>query len=316
MAGINRDPEVVKRQESAARRAAEDAEASRLDDELSDLAARAAAAAGVDAADQSRYTSLQREPSVGEGSRIKVSLGGLSATAAAAAGRPAAATEPLSAVDIPGAISTKRSRFDLETEAADLPNGARAGSLSMMRGPLPGTALSNLDRIVAEDSRIKQAAASRVSNVSRFDRPAPTVGGLAGGRHVAALPALEISGGKEADDDRWLLPGIVVKVLNKRVGEGRYYKAKGVVTEVQGDGFVAVVKLIDGGGVLKVDQADLQTVVPSQGGAVLIVHGRWRGERGVLLDIREEKFVASLQLARNGTVLESVEYEDFSKAAD
>ena len=35
-----------------------------------------------------------------------------------------------------------------------------------------------------------------------------------------------------ARKDHWLTEGIVVKVMNKKLGGGKYYKAKGVVKEV------------------------------------------------------------------------------------
>ena len=39
-------------------------------------------------------------------------------------------------------------------------------------------------------------------------------------------------GALAARKDHWLTKGIVVKVMNKKLGDGKYYKAKGVVKEV------------------------------------------------------------------------------------
>lgn len=51
----------------------------------------------------------------------------------------------------------------------------------------------------------------------------------------AATSSSKTSGGSDgggARKDYWLSPGLVVKVMNKKVGEGRFYKAKGTVLEV------------------------------------------------------------------------------------
>eukprot|EP00668_Euglena_longa_P011993 GGOE01014416.1.p1 GENE.GGOE01014416.1~~GGOE01014416.1.p1 ORF type:complete len:469 (-),score=162.75 GGOE01014416.1:162-1403(-) len=115
--------------------------------------------------------------------------------------------------------------------------------------------------------------------------------------------------------DYWLHPNIVVKVLNKKVGQGKYYKQKGVVLEVV-DHYVAKVKMLDTDGSLKVDQEELETVVPQLGGKVLLVNGAYRGEVGTLQAVNTEKFAADVlitQGTKRGLLVQGVEYEDFSK---
>ena len=175
--------------------------------------------------------------------------------------------------------------------------------------------MTNLDRLVADDSRLRQqhsTAIARAAVPSRFDRPAPTVGGISGGRPAATHAPTE----GDADATPWLLPGIIVKVLNERVGDGRFYKGKAVVVEVTGDGFVGVLRMLDGGTILKVDQADLQTVVPRHGGMACFVRGPHRGTRAELTDIDVAAFNASLRLIDSGgAIVRGVEYEDFSRLA-
>ena len=48
------------------------------------------------------------------------------------------------------------------------------------------------------------------------------------------------------------------------------------------------------------------------GGAVLVLNGPGRGERGSLLSLNVDKFCAEVRLA-SGRVLPAVEYEDVSK---
>ena len=85
-------------------------------------------------------------------------------------------------------------------------------------------------------------------------------------------------------EDAWLASGIIVKVLNKKVGAGKYYKKKGEVVRIEDD-YVATVELrLSSGKVakLKVDQDDLETVVPAIERKVKVLAGKHRGSVGVL----------------------------------
>ena len=56
---------------------------------------------------------------------------------------------------------------------------------------------------------------------------------------------------------------IVIKIITKKLGD-KYYKKKGVVVEVKAK-YTAVVKLLDSGEKLKLDQTHLETVLPAIG---------------------------------------------------
>ncbi|XP_059181775.1 DNA/RNA-binding protein KIN17 [Centropristis striata] len=115
--------------------------------------------------------------------------------------------------------------------------------------------------------------------------------------------------------DHWLQPNIVVKVVTKRLGE-RYHKKKAVITEVR-DKYGAVVKLIDSGDKLKLDQNHLETVIPAPGKRVLILNGAYRDTEALLEGIDEKNFSATLTLdsgQQKGKRVD-VAYEDFSKLA-
>lgn len=94
--------------------------------------------------------------------------------------------------------------------------------------------------------------------------------------------------------DHWLTRGIVVKVVNKKVGGGAYYKQKGVVTAVE-DKFCATVELLQSGDVLRLDQDDLETVIPKVGRSVKVVNGVGRGSVAELLAISVDDFCASIR---------------------
>lgn len=117
--------------------------------------------------------------------------------------------------------------------------------------------------------------------------------------------------GQEVTDAPWLADGIVVKVVTKDLGS-KYYKQKGVVKQVVG-GYSAFIKLLDSSTKLKLDQAHLETVIPSVGRAVLVVAGTRRGTRATLHSIQEESFSATLDF--EGHLVPGIPYEQFSKLA-
>ncbi|MFH4978257.1 hypothetical protein AB6A40_004966 [Gnathostoma spinigerum] len=114
--------------------------------------------------------------------------------------------------------------------------------------------------------------------------------------------------------DYWLHTGIIVKVLTKKLGV-EYYKAKGIVESLV-DEYTATVNI--DGDILKLDQRDVETVIPAIGRKMLIVNGAYRNTRAVLEKIDEPNFSVILRLiegfARDRVVC--VPYEDASKLAD
>ncbi|CAK6949947.1 DNA/RNA-binding protein KIN17 [Scomber scombrus] len=115
--------------------------------------------------------------------------------------------------------------------------------------------------------------------------------------------------------DNWLQPNIVVKVITKRLGE-KYHKKKAVIMEVR-DKYAAVVKLIDSGDKLKLDQNHVETVIPAPGKPVLILNGPYRETEAVLEGIDEKNFCGMLTLSSGHQKGKTVKiaYEDFSKLA-
>ncbi|TVU33460.1 hypothetical protein EJB05_25280, partial [Eragrostis curvula] len=97
--------------------------------------------------------------------------------------------------------------------------------------------------------------------------------------------------------DYWLCPGIVVKVMSKSLVEKGYYKQKGVVKRVT-DKYVGEIEMLESKHVLKVDQDELETVIPQIGGLVRIVNGAYRGSNARLLSVDTEKFCAKVQVEK------------------
>ncbi|KAK9885885.1 hypothetical protein WA026_013760 [Henosepilachna vigintioctopunctata] len=122
---------------------------------------------------------------------------------------------------------------------------------------------------------------------------------------------------KKNRKDYWICEGIIVKIITNTLGP-QYYKQKGVIIEVI-DRYQAIVKLIDTGKKVKIDQEFLETVIPALGKLVLIVNGAYRQEIATLLSLNESKFSASLEIEKGplkGRKLDDIAYEDFSKLSE
>ena len=113
-------------------------------------------------------------------------------------------------------------------------------------------------------------------------------------------------------DEAWLMNNIVVKVVTKSLGSS-YYKEKGVVLAIIDDGYGAKVKLLGTDTKLKLDQTHLETVVPSIGRRVLLLQGKHKGCEATLLSIQQDAFSATVKMSKDGTIVDSVPYEHFSK---
>ncbi|NXO82591.1 KIN17 protein, partial [Sitta europaea] len=116
--------------------------------------------------------------------------------------------------------------------------------------------------------------------------------------------------------DYWLQPGIIVKIVTKKLGE-KYHKKKAVVKEVI-DKYTAVVKVIDCGDKLKLDQTHLETVIPAPGKKVMVLNGGYSGNEGILESINEKRFSVTITIESGplkGRRVKDIQYEYVSKLA-
>ncbi|NXX25036.1 KIN17 protein, partial [Nicator chloris] len=114
--------------------------------------------------------------------------------------------------------------------------------------------------------------------------------------------------------DYWLQPEIIVKIVTKKLGE-KYHKKKAVVMEVI-DKYAAVVRVIDSGDKLKLDQTHLETVIPAPGKKVMVLNGGYRRSEGILESINEKRFSVTITIDSGplkGRRVEDIHYEDVSK---
>ena len=117
--------------------------------------------------------------------------------------------------------------------------------------------------------------------------------------------------------DYWLTPGIIVKIMHKSLGDGSYYKKKAEVVDVV-EKYGAILRVLDNGHKIKLDQDDLETVLPSLQGKVIVLNGTHRHRVGVLVNVNLAKFSATVRLSsgsQKGKEIE-FEYEDISKLVE
>lgn len=112
--------------------------------------------------------------------------------------------------------------------------------------------------------------------------------------------------------DNWLVSGLIVKVMNKKVGDGSYYGKKGKIIDVI-DLYVGIIQILDSNVKLKVDQAHLETVIPAIGSDIFIVNGEHRGKVGILEEVNVNLYKA---VVRVDDVIIQKDYEEVCKISD
>ncbi|KAM6304002.1 DNA/RNA-binding protein KIN17 isoform 4-T4 [Podargus strigoides] len=104
-------------------------------------------------------------------------------------------------------------------------------------------------------------------------------------------------------------------------GQSKDKKKKSALDEIMEeviDKYTAVVKMIDSGDKLKLDQTHLETVIPAPGKKVMVLNGGYRGNEGILESINEKRFSATIIIDSGplkGRRVEDIQYEDISKLA-
>lgn len=141
----------------------------------------------------------------------------------------------------------------------------------------------------------------------------PVTGLVLAGRQAPKLGALK-SPDKPESQRPWIIEGILVKMINKEVGDGSFHGKKGKILKVL-DGYGARVQMIDSKAVLEVDQDDLQTVIPKPGGEVVLLRSPHRGLRAIVKSINIDSFSITATLTESGEQTPNIEYEAVSRVA-
>ena len=149
----------------------------------------------------------------------------------------------------------------------------------------------------------EEAAKAAKAHVTRPDRPSDPPGS-------SSEPTVKSKSKSKSEVPKtWLVEGIWVKITSRGLRGTEFYHAKGVVVGTKGR--VGEVSVGSDGDVVAVDERELETVIPKEGGSVIIVGGMYRGKRGVLRRIKTEKYVGEVEVEGVGVV--TLDYEEFSK---
>lgn len=102
---------------------------------------------------------------------------------------------------------------------------------------------------------------------------------------------------KESTDEPWLMEHLVVKITSEALRGAGLFKKKARVLRLRDGGFVGECASVENDEtVVRVDQAELQTVLPAVGGAVAVVKGSLRGKKGTLKALETEAFRAVVRV--------------------
>lgn len=106
----------------------------------------------------------------------------------------------------------------------------------------------------------------------------------------------------------------MVKILDKELGEGDYYKKKGRITNYEG--LWANVTIEDSGDIIKIHQKNLSTVVPNIGRTVVILEkGKYQKEKAILKSFDKETNEGTLSIEQKSKKFKEKKfhYTKFSK---
>ena len=120
---------------------------------------------------------------------------------------------------------------------------------------------------------------------------------------------------KQSKPQTWLLPDIVVRVVVKDLGT-EFYNKKATVEKLV-DEYGAVIRMIDTGARVKVDETHLETVVPREGSRVAVLRGVYRGRKATIaeVDADREKVSVRVDNASVGGRTVTLSFDDVSKLA-
>eukprot|EP01025_Chloroclados_australasicus_P026018 TRINITY_DN2584_c0_g2_i1.p1 TRINITY_DN2584_c0_g2~~TRINITY_DN2584_c0_g2_i1.p1 ORF type:complete len:443 (-),score=49.78 TRINITY_DN2584_c0_g2_i1:340-1602(-) len=153
---------------------------------------------------------------------------------------------------------------------------------------------SALDRLMKQDKVIQQQRKLKATNQS------------------GSQMEDKVDNEKEVQDLPWLYEDIVVKIRSPALKKQGYYGKKAVVKRII-DGYVGELEMIEGGSKVRVDQAELETVIPGFGGLVMIVLGNMKGKFGQLISIKQEQFKAEVEIQDESRKIRLFDYEQICK---
>lgn len=114
-------------------------------------------------------------------------------------------------------------------------------------------------------------------------------------KHKSAESQLHLSTNQHKTG--WLHIDLIVKVINKQLESGKYYKLKAQIIETFDNNRVARCRMLDNDDILRLDQLNLQTVLPNVGKQVMILSGDQAGKNATLISINSDRFTCTVKLS-------------------
>eukprot|EP00747_Dinoflagellata_sp_TGD_P164856 gnl/TRDRNA2_/TRDRNA2_185377_c0_seq1.p1 gnl/TRDRNA2_/TRDRNA2_185377_c0~~gnl/TRDRNA2_/TRDRNA2_185377_c0_seq1.p1 ORF type:complete len:411 (+),score=106.90 gnl/TRDRNA2_/TRDRNA2_185377_c0_seq1:98-1330(+) len=111
--------------------------------------------------------------------------------------------------------------------------------------------------------------------------------------------------------ESWVAPGLIVKVMNKDLAGGKFYKKKAKIEKVK-QAFSADVRMLEGGDLIRIDQELLETVIPNVGKPVVVIKGTHRSRKATMKAVDFENFCVTVELD-DGTEMEGLGYDEICK---
>ena len=147
------------------------------------------------------------------------------------------------------------------------------------------------------------------------NKPQITKGETNPTKSTPSTPVEETSDAAQNQDFPWLMKGIVVKIMDDKIGGGAFFKKKGHVKKVI-DKYGGKI-VMSGGEKIIVDQSLLETVIPKAGSAnkVAILKGPMRGLSGYVKELLLDEYKGAIEIegCEGEDRLVKLEYESFSK---
>ena len=119
----------------------------------------------------------------------------------------------------------------------------------------------------------------------------------------------------------WVRQGIRVKIISKKVGDGKYYLQKGTVVDVyfsssssSSSKFASVRMDAFDNCVQEVKEKYMETVLPSEGGSCVILTGEFAGSAAILIEKNKKKNTVCVQLVDDMDII-TVGMDDIAAVA-
>lgn len=102
--------------------------------------------------------------------------------------------------------------------------------------------------------------------------------------------------------DIWLVAGVRVRIISKKVGGDKLYLMKGTIVDVHGAGVASMI-LDDGQLLSNVKQKHLETVLPAIAGECILLNGQYKGERATLIEKDKASETVLVQLVDDLSII-------------